>query len=68
MYCPDYNDLLDIYDAKQQKELDKLPRCHDCGEPIQGEHCFEFNDELFCSNCVKENHRIWTEDYLRRKD
>jgi len=64
MYCPDYNDLLDMHEAKQEKLLEGLPICHECGEPIQDEHCYEFNDELYCPDCVESNHRKWVEDIV----
>ena len=64
MYCPDNFDAFDRYDAEQEKALSKLPECSECGEPIQDEECFEFNGELICPDCLKYNHRKWTEDYI----
>jgi formylmethanofuran dehydrogenase subunit E len=52
------------HDAAQQKKLNKLPVCHDCDEPIQTDECFEFNDELFCPDCLVKYHRKWTDDYI----
>lgn len=52
------------HDAEQQRELDRLPRCAECDEPIQTEHCFEINDELICPECLMTNHRKWVEDYV----
>lgn len=52
------------YDAEQQLWLDKLPRCCECGEPIQDEEYYEFEDGLICPECLKDNHRKWTEDYV----
>lgn len=51
------------YAAHQEAELDKLPKCYECGEPIQDEKCFEINDELICPRCMIKNHEKWTEDY-----
>ena len=51
------------YDAHVSAELDKLPRCSECDEPIQTDECYEINDELICPECLKENHRKWTENY-----
>lgn len=50
--------------ARQEAELDKLPRCCECDEPIQTEHCFEVNDELICPKCLDSNHRKWVDDYV----
>ena len=55
----DYN----RYQDKLQKELDKLPICYECGEPIQDEECYEINDELICPECLLKNHRKFTDDY-----
>ena len=52
------------WDEEQTKQLDKLPKCAECGEPIQDEECFEINGELICPGCLKSNHRKWTEDYI----
>lgn len=51
------------HDARQQRRLNRLPKCVECGEPIQSEHCYEVNDELLCPECLKENHLKKTEDF-----
>ncbi len=58
--------LADFYrhEAEQQKLLDKLPICYECGEPIQAEDCYEINDELICPECLKDNHRKKVEDLI----
>lgn len=50
------------YDAERQKELDMLPRCCECCEPIQDEHCYEINGEYICPDCMESNHKKWTDD------
>ena len=45
------------WDAEQQAKLDKLPKCAECGEPIQDDYCYEFNDSYLCEECLNENHR-----------
>jgi formylmethanofuran dehydrogenase subunit E len=55
----------DRYDAQVQSELDRLPKCSECGNPIQDEECYEFNDELICEGCLIDNHRKWVEDYVQ---
>lgn len=51
-------------DAEQAKELKRLPVCVECNEPIQDEYCFEINGELVCKQCLKDNHRKHTDDYI----
>ena len=52
------------HDAEQTKWLEKLPVCVECDHPIQDEHCYEINDELICEECLKNNHRKNTDDYV----
>lgn len=51
------------HDAEQAKALEKLPKCAECGEPIQTEECYEINDELICPECLERYHRRRVEDY-----
>lgn len=45
------------HDTEQQKALEQLPKCCECGEPIQEDLCFEYNDEPICDECMYANHR-----------
>lgn len=54
----------DRYDAQQQAELKKLPKCKYCEEPIQGEDYFEFEDKILCEDCLISYHRKRVEDYV----
>ncbi len=51
------------HDAEQQAELDKLPRCADCGEPITDDHLFYINDETICPACM-ECYRRSVEEFI----
>ena len=64
MHIPDNTDLFNRYEAERQRELDKLPECSYCDEPIQSEECYEINDELVCPDCLDDNHKKRTEDYV----
>ena len=55
MYVPDVYDQWEQREKKQQSELDELPKCYYCDEPIQEEYCYEINDELICVDCLNEN-------------
>lgn len=52
------------HDAEQERELDRLPVCCECDQPIQDEYFFEINGEPLCEQCLNENHRKRTEDYV----
>lgn len=54
----------DRYQNEKDKQLQKLPKCSECDNPIQTEECYEINDELICPECLKDNHRKWVEDYI----
>lgn len=65
---PDNYDAYLAYTAEQEaereEELKKLPRCSECGKPIQEEECYVFDDELICEDCLNDNHKKNTEDYM----
>lgn len=50
--------------AEQERRLDKLPECSECGEKIQDEYCFEINDEYICEHCMDENHKKAVDDIV----
>lgn len=52
------------YEEERQAKLEKLPKCDECGEYIQDDCLYEFNDTLICEECLKDNHRKLTEDYI----
>ena len=54
----------DRHCARQQSELDKLPTCCECDEPIQSDECYEINGELICPGCLNEHHKKRTDDYI----
>ena len=53
------------YSANQEKELQELPICSVCDEPIQDEYCYVINDEVLCESCLNYHHRKWTEDIIQ---
>lgn len=66
-------DAFNWHDERQERMLSKRPKCRWCGEHIQDEVCYEYNDELYCPDCMEDNypeymdieHRESTEDYER---
>jgi formylmethanofuran dehydrogenase subunit E len=63
MKLPDYNDLLDSYEAEQQRELDRLPICSCCDEPIQQDTAICIDDEWLCDDCLNTLYRRDVEYY-----
>ena len=39
-YIPDYNELFEDYEARQERQEKKLPKCDCCGERIVKEKFF----------------------------
>ena len=53
----------DRYDWERQRKLDRLPRCAICGETIQDQECYEFDEEKYvCPECLDEHYKRWTDD------
>lgn len=52
------------YSADQERELDRLPRCSECGEAIQDEYCYLINDEAICESCMVQNYRKPVDDLI----
>lgn len=50
----------------QERWLESLPVCDECGEHIQSEDLYELDGLLFCESCM-EGHRRSTEDYRREE-
>lgn len=65
MRVPDYNDLLDTYQAEQDAQLKRRPICSYCNEPIQDDYLFDIDGELYCEECMKDLFRHSTENYER---
>jgi hypothetical protein len=51
-YIPDVHDLWERHMTEQEAQLDKLPRCCECGEPIQQETAVYINDDFICDECL----------------
>lgn len=62
MYIPDNLDRWESYDAEQERELQKLPICDECGEPIQSEYCYGSNGKYICEHCLNAYYRHSVED------
>ena len=42
------------HDARQQAYLDKLPKCENCGQPIQQDTAVEIDGCLYCDECIDD--------------
>lgn len=44
------------HDFQQQKEMERLPQCGICGEPITDEYAYMVNDGWFHKDCFESEH------------
>ena len=52
------------YDAELYEAEQKLPKCDYCGKPIVTEECYKIDDMLVCPDCLDNEHKVRTEDYV----
>lgn len=46
------------HDAERQRQLDNLPCCCYCDEPIQDEYAYLIDGEWVCEECMNEQFRV----------
>lgn len=63
-YIPDVLDLWAEQQAKKDRDLERLPRCAICDEPIQTEKLYLINNETICPSCMKREYEKDTDDYI----
>lgn len=65
MYRTDDPDRdFDAWEAEQAREMERLPRCSECGERILDDFCYQINDEIICEECMQDNYRKATSDLM----
>lgn len=57
---------VDAYWNRKEDELNELPKCSFCGEPIQADEMIvTYNDEYCCPECEYERAREFWFDFAR---
>lgn len=64
MYTPDNYDKWASHDAEQEKQLNRLPECANCGESITADHFFEIEGVQVCPDCMDSDYRRNTDEYI----
>jgi hypothetical protein len=64
MSIPDVYDLWEDHEREKEKLLEQLPNCEICGKIIQDDFYYEINDAIICEECLIDNHRKRTEDFI----
>jgi len=57
-YVPDNYDAFVEHDAEQQGWLATLPKCVECGDPIQDEVYYEIDNRCWCPSCMDDHRRM----------
>ena len=55
----------DNYCKEQEEEIERLPKCSECGEPITDDTCFNMHGDLICENCMDSNYRVYTYEFVQ---
>lgn len=63
-YIPDNADLFEAHDRAMEAELEKLPKCSECNEPIQGDYGYYVESGLICEHCLNAYYRVDIEDLM----
>lgn len=51
------------YEDQKEEWIDRLPRCCDCGEPIQDEDMYIIGNDIYCPRCI-ERMRVSVDSYM----
>lgn len=54
---PDNYTIFTKRETEQQAELDKLPKCLGCGEPVQQSDALYINGGYICDGCLEDLRR-----------
>ena len=65
MIIPDNYSMWEQHEARQQRELERLPICADCGEAVQDSHFYLINDEVVCPDCLEAGYKRRTDDFVQ---
>lgn len=52
----------DAYCREQDRQMEQMPVCDECGERIDTDFLYEFDGYYICEECLDKNHRKWTVD------
>ena len=65
-YVPDNLDAFNAHQARQDAQLARLPKCEECGDPIQGEFLYDIGGVLYCEHCIEQCMKC-TDDYEKER-
>lgn len=54
MNIPDNYDLWERHDAEMEMRMESLPKCAECGEPIQQDMAVCIHGRWYCDSCLDD--------------
>ena len=51
------------YCDEQERQMEKLPKCHCCGERVTDETYYDIDGEILCEECLNNKYRKWVDDF-----
>lgn len=51
---PDNYDLWEARDREQNEWLERLPKCAECGQPVQQEMAVRIDGKWYCDSCLDD--------------
>lgn len=63
-YIKDNLDFFAEHEARLARQLERLPVCAICDEPIQTEKLYLINGKTVCPSCLKWEYEKDVEDYI----
>lgn len=52
------------YDAQQQREVERCPKCDYCDEHITVETYYDLDGDIVCEDCLDRHFKKRVEDYI----
>lgn len=66
---PDYTELHEMYEAEQDRRIERNPTCDCCDEKIVEDDFYIIDGEYICEHCLDhyldEHCKVKTNDYLK---
>lgn len=61
---PDNYDLFKRHQSELDDEMDRLPVCDICEEPIQDERCYQIGCDVLCKECLEDNYGMYVDELM----
>lgn len=66
MCIPDNYDIYCAYEAEQERQMERLPVCCHCDNPITADFLFKIEGDLWCEECMLDEFRKPVDDFIEQ--